>query len=70
MPNDESTMEQYADQVGTRDVLGICRNHIESIQNLRYLASLDAQYPTQVRRHLRMMEWHLHGLWETLLLPS
>lgn len=68
--SDDSTTGQYADQASTKDIIGICRNHIESLQNLRYMASLDSQHPTQVRLHLRMMEWHLHHLWEALLPPT
>jgi hypothetical protein len=46
--------------------LGSCRNQIESLQNLSYLTSLDADHPTQVRLNIRMMEWHLHNLSEAL----
>jgi hypothetical protein len=49
------------------EVLRNCRNHIETLQNLSYLISLDADHPTQVRLNARMMEWHLYNLSEALL---
>ena len=53
----------------TEQVLGDCRNHIESVQNLRHLISLEAYNPKQVMVHLRMMDWHLRNLAEILLEP-
>ena len=43
-----------------------CRNHLESIQNLWYLATLDSDRPDRVKSHLRSMEKHLHDLSETM----
>jgi hypothetical protein len=64
--HDSIPAEHIADRVSTKEVLGICRNHIESLQNLRYITSIDADHPTQVRLNLRMMEWHLNNLSEAL----
>jgi hypothetical protein len=69
MWNNNSTEEQFANRLSDIEVLGICRNHIESLQNLRYMISLDAYDPTQVKLNLRMMEWHLHNLSEALFSP-
>ncbi len=49
--------------------LADCRNHLETLQNLRYLISVEANYPMQVRLRLRMMERHLRNLAEILLEP-
>jgi hypothetical protein len=57
------------DRIRTEELLGSCRNHLESLQNLRYLISLDIENPHQVRLHLRRMDWHLRNLSEVLLQP-
>jgi hypothetical protein len=44
----------------------MCRNHLESIQNLWYLAALEADQPRHVRLHLDIMGRHLHHLSEAL----
>jgi len=67
MQHSDSIEEQFTDRVSSEEVLGSCRNHIESLQNLSYLTSLDADHPTQVRLNIKMMEWHLHNLSEALL---
>jgi hypothetical protein len=67
MPHSDSIEEQFMDRVSSAEVLGSCRNHIESLQNLSYITSLDADHPTQVRLNIKMMEWHLHNLSEALL---
>jgi len=59
--------EHMTDRVSNQESLANCRNHLESIQNLRYLTSLEADHPTQVRLHLRMMEWHIQNLTEAML---
>jgi hypothetical protein len=66
MQHNDSIKEQFTDRVTSEEVLGSCRNHIESLQNLSYLTSLDADHPTRVRLNIRMMEWHLLGLSEAL----
>ena len=66
MQQGDSIEEQFTDRMSYAEVLGSCRNHIESLQNLSYLTSLDADHPTQVRLNIRMMEWHLHSLSEAL----
>lgn len=66
MPHSDSTEEQVTDRMSYAEILGSCRNQIESLQNLSYLTSLDADRPTQVRLNIRMMEWHLHNLSEAL----
>jgi hypothetical protein len=68
MQNHDLT-EQLMNRVRTEEVLGSCRNHLESLQNLRYLISLDVENPQQVRLHLRMMDWHLRNLSEVLFQP-
>jgi hypothetical protein len=67
MQHGDSIEEQFTDRMSNAEVLGSCRNHIESLQNLSYLTSLDADHPTRVRLNIRMMEWHLHNLSEALL---
>ena len=67
MPHSDSIEEQFVDRMSHAEVLGSCRNHLESLQNLSYLTSLDADHPTQVRLNIRMIEWHLHNLSEALL---
>jgi hypothetical protein len=52
------------------ETLQSCRNHLESIQNLRYLILLEAHDPKQVKLHLRMMDWHLQNLSEALFRPE
>jgi hypothetical protein len=59
--------EHFTDRSDTREVLGSCRNDIESLQNLSYLTSLEADSPMQVRLNIKMMEWHLHNLSEALM---
>lgn len=54
------------DQTFSGETLTNCRNHLESLQNLRYLILLEAEYPQQIKLHLRMMEWHLNNLREVL----
>ena len=49
------------------EILGSCRNHLESLQNLRYLILLEVNQPSQVKLHLRMMEQHLNNLASVLL---
>jgi hypothetical protein len=66
MQHNNSIEEQFTDRVTSEEILGSCRNHIESLQNLSYLISLDADHPTKVRLNIRMMEWHLQHLSEAL----
>lgn len=49
------------------EVLSSCRNHLESLQNLRYLILLEVNQPSQIKLHLRMMEQHLNNLASVLL---
>ena len=65
----EQSIRQVSRQVSTDEILGNCRNHIESLQNLSYLISLEADHSVQVRLHVRMMEWHLQNLADVLLQP-
>jgi hypothetical protein len=58
--------EHSTDRMSNAELLGNCRNHIESLQNIGYLTSLEADHPNQVRLNIRMMEWHLHNLSEAL----
>jgi hypothetical protein len=51
MQHNDSIEEQFTDRVTSEEVLGSCRNHIESLQNLSYLTSLDADYPARVRKN-------------------
>jgi hypothetical protein len=51
------------------EVLKSCRSHLESMQNLRHLVTIDVYSPQQVMLHLRMMDWHLRNLAEILLEP-
>jgi hypothetical protein len=67
MQQGDSIEEQFTDRMSYVELLGSCRNHVESLQNLSYLTSLDADHPTQVRLNIRMMEWHLHNLSDALL---
>jgi hypothetical protein len=62
MQQRDSIEEQSTDRMSDVKLLRSCRSHIESLQNLSYLTSLDAEHPTQVRLNIRMMEWHLHNL--------
>lgn len=68
--NDSITVEQFKNRISSEEVLSSCRNHIESLQNLCYLTALDANSPTQVRLNIKMLEWHLYNLSETLLPPE
>jgi hypothetical protein len=52
MQQGDSTEEQFTDRMSYAEVLGSCRSHIESLQNLSYLTSLDADDRTQVRLSL------------------
>ncbi len=65
----DSTEESYENQMLTKEALASCRNHIESLQNLSHLTSLEAESPSQVRLNTRMMEWHIRNLAE-LILPT
>jgi PHP family Zn ribbon phosphoesterase len=67
MQQGDSIEEQFTDRMSYVELLRSCRSQIESLQNLSYLTSLDAEHPTQVRLNIRMMEWHLHNLSEALL---
>jgi len=67
MQQRDSIEEQFTDRISDVELLRSCRNHIESLQNLSYLTSLDADHPTQVRLNIRMMEWHRHNLSDALL---
>jgi hypothetical protein len=62
MQQGDSIEEQSTDRMSYVKLLRSCRSQIESLQNLSYLTSLDAEHPTQVRLNIRMMEWHLHNL--------
>jgi hypothetical protein len=66
MLHGDSIEEQFTDRMSYTEVLRSCRNQIESLQNLSYITSLDADHPTQVRLNIRMMEWHLPNLSEAL----
>jgi hypothetical protein len=61
--------EFFTDRVINIESLASCRNHIESMQNLRYLTVLEADSAQQVKLNMRMMEWHLRNLAEALF-PS
>jgi len=63
----EDSTEHHMNLEISEERLASCRNHIETLQNLRYLVSLEADQPQQVRLHTRMMEWHLNNLAEDLL---
>jgi len=52
------------------ETLAVCRNQIDSLQNLNYLASLDAIAGSPQLLHLGMMERYLHLLADTLFLPA
>jgi hypothetical protein len=67
MQQGDSIEEQFTDRMSYVKLLRSCRSHIESLQNLSYVTSLDAEHPNQVRLNIRMMEWHLHNLSEALL---
>jgi hypothetical protein len=59
--------EQFTDRVISEELLSSCRNHIETLQNLSHLISIDAADTIQVRLNVEMMEWHLRNLAEVLL---
>ena len=61
--------EQFTDRVISEELLSSCRNHIETLQNLNHLTSIDAADTNQVRLNATMMEWHLRNLAEVLLVP-
>jgi hypothetical protein len=61
--------EQFTDRVISEELLSSCRNHIETLQNLNHLTSIDAADTNQVRLNVKMMEWHLRNLAEVLLVP-
>ncbi len=61
--------EQFTDRVISEELLSSCRNHIETLQNLSYLTSIEAADTNQVRLNVKMMEWHLRNLTEVLVLP-
>jgi hypothetical protein len=61
--------EQFTDRVISEELLSSCRNHIETLQNLSHLTSIDAADTIQVRLNVEMMEWHLRNLSEVLLVP-
>jgi hypothetical protein len=69
MQRNVRTEEQFTDRVISEELLSSCRNHIETLQNLSHLTSLDAADTNQVRLNVRMMEWHLHNLAEVFLIP-
>jgi hypothetical protein len=64
-----TSTDELEAKMRTEDVLASCRSHVESLQNLSYLASLEDEPRSQVRLNLRMMQWHLRNLAE-LLLPK
>jgi hypothetical protein len=68
VPN-QSMNSMTAEDLSSQELLGGCRSHLESVQNLRHLVSLDVYNPKQVIVHLRMMDWHLRNLAELLLEP-
>lgn len=61
--------ERSTDRVISEELLSSCRNHIETLQNLSRLTSIDAADTNQVRLNVKMMEWHLRNLAEVLLVP-
>jgi hypothetical protein len=61
--------EQSTDRVISEELLSSCRNHIETLQNLSHLTSIEAADTNQVRLNVKMMEWHLRNLAEVLLVP-
>jgi hypothetical protein len=61
--------EQSTDRVISEELLSSCLNHIETLQNLSHLTSIDAADTNQVRLNVKMMEWHLRNLTEVLVLP-
>jgi hypothetical protein len=69
MQHNDRIEEQSSDRVISEDLLSSCRNHIETLQNLSHLTSIDAADTNQVRLNLRMMDLHLRNLAEVLLVP-
>jgi hypothetical protein len=69
MQNNDSTQERHVGRVISEKVLENCRDHIQSLQNLSYLTSLDTSHPQQVMRNVRMMEGYLRSLSKALFLP-
>ena len=68
-----STKNQFGNQKhrsAPELILADCRNQIEVLQNLTYLASLDAISDSAQELHLSMMECRLHILADTLFLPA
>jgi hypothetical protein len=61
--------EKFTNQMGGEENLRTCRSNLESLQNLSYLTSLDADQPQQVRLIARMMEWHIQNLSQALSPP-
>ena len=66
MRNDDS-IQQATNHEDADDTVNVCRTHLDALQNLTYLISLEAENPREVRVHLRIMEWHLQILQDTLL---
>jgi hypothetical protein len=57
----DSLEEQFSNHAGPKEVL-------EILQNLGYMTSLDADSPVQARLNIRMMEGHLHNLYQSYCL--
>jgi len=54
----------------SQEVLTVCRSHIESMQNLTYIATLEKLQSLPSRVNLGLMEWHLRRLSEVLFSPA
>jgi hypothetical protein len=58
---------EHSDRESTQESLASCRDSLESLQNLRYLISMDNPDPMQQGLYLRMMDTHLNHLSDVLL---
>jgi hypothetical protein len=66
----DPTSHPLMSQILSTEALQSCRNNLEAIQNLRYLILLEVHDSKQVKLHLRMMDWHIHNLSDTLFQPD
>jgi hypothetical protein len=61
MPTCDS-IEAFSAQVTTADYVDNCRSHLESMQNITCLLTLEGEHSKQEKFLLRMMAWHLGNL--------
>lgn len=61
MPNRDST-KVFPTQVTTAHYIDDCRSHLESMQNITCLLTLEGEHSKQEKFLLRMMAWHLGNL--------